>query len=57
MSTVDTLIEKQESIAFPKETFDFGCGPSAEEKECVGNEEIHMEPVFDYGCERIDPVS
>jgi len=49
VSTIDALVKEQESIAFPKKSFDLGCGPPAEEKERIGDEEIYMESILDYG--------
>lgn len=53
----NTFIEEQETITFPKQSFDLGRGMPAEQEEGVGNEQGYLVPFLDDGSEGIYPVA
>lgn len=57
MAAFNMFVKKQEAVAFPKEPFYLRCGPSAEEEESPGGEQVFMELPFNDRGQGIDAIS
>lgn len=55
LSIFQPLVQQQEPIAFPQQSFDAVCSPAAEQKHGSFLEWIQMEPALYDGCKSIDP--
>lgn len=56
MAAFNTFVKKQEAVAFPKEPFYLRYGPSAEEEESPGGEQVFMELPFNDRGQGIDAI-
>ena len=57
MAAFNTLVKKQETVAFPKKPLYLRCGSSAEEKESPGGKQVFMELPFNDRGQGIDAIS
>ena len=53
----NALVKKQKSISFPEQSLNLGSGFPAEEKEGIGNKQIHAILLLNNGGQGIDAVS
>ena len=56
MTALDALIQKQETVSFPEQTFDLGGGAATEQEQGAWYEQLSVKAAFDDGRERVDAI-